>query len=281
MRPETREQFRIAVFALPATLFMLVMMAIPLGSVVWQSISDDMGFSLAAYTKIAQSNLFVRVTRNTLEIALGATLVAFLLGYPIAYFLAKQSTKRQTIWLIVILIPFWTSSLVKSFAFVVMLGHAGILNTLLGEMGLGPYKMLFNRIGVMVGMSHFLVPFMVFPILTNLRSQPPELAKAGAIMGAGKFRIFRTVTFPLSLPGVVSGALLVFILALGFFIVPKLLGGRQDVMLSSLVDFYAREVFDFQMSSAIAVVLMATALLAAFLLSKVRGGASILSKEAS
>ena len=100
-------------------------------------------------------------------------------------------------------------------------------------------------------------------------------------MGAGKFRIFRTVTFPLSLPGVVSGALLVFILALGFFIVPKLLGGRQDVMLSSLVDFYAREVFNFQMSSAIAVVLMATALLAAFLLSKVRGGASILSKEQS
>jgi len=281
MRPETREQFSIAVFALPAALFMVVMMAVPLGSVVWQSLSDETGFSIAAYVEMAQSNLFIRVTRTTLEIALGATLVAFLLGYPIAYFLSKQPPRRQTVWLIVILIPFWTSSLVKSFAFVVMLGHAGILNTWLGEFGLGPYKMLFNRIGVMVGMSHFLVPFMVFPILTNLRSQPPELAKAAAIMGAGKFRIFRTVIFPLSLPGVVSGALLVFILALGFFIVPKLLGGRQDVMLSSLVDFYAREVFNFQMSSAIAVVLMATALLAAFLLSKVRGGASILSKEQS
>jgi putative spermidine/putrescine transport system permease protein len=183
--------------------------------------------------------------------------------------------------MILILIPFWTSALVKSFAFTVLLGHAGIINTLLGDIGLGPYKLLFNRIGVMVGMSHFLVPFMVFPILTNLTGQPPELAKAASIMGAGKLRIFLTVTLPLSLPGVVSGALLVFILALGFYIVPKLLGGRQDVMLSSLVDFYARELIDWQVSSAIAVILMIAALIAAVLLAQIRGGASILSKEAS
>lgn len=281
MSPETREQFRTAAFALPATLFMLLMMAVPLGSVIVQSLSDEAGFSLSAYAKIVQSDLFLRVVASTLQIAVGGTVVALLMGYPIAYFLAKRPPRQRAAWMILILVPFWTSALVKSFAFMVMLGHAGIINTLLGEIGLGPYQMLFNRIGVMVGMSHFLVPFMVFPILTNLTAQPPELAKAAAIMGAGKLRIFLTVTLPLSLPGVVSGALLVFILALGFYIVPKLLGGRQDVMLSSLVDFYAREMIDWQVSSAIAVVLMITALIAAILLAQVRGGASILSKEAA
>ncbi|MBE2274852.1 MAG: ABC transporter permease [Rhodobacteraceae bacterium] len=281
MKPETLEQLRTAAFALPAALFMLVMMAVPLGSVIAQSLSDETGFSLSAYAKIAQSDLFLRVTISTLQIAIGGTVVALLLGYPIAYFLAKQPPRRRAVWMILILIPFWTSALVKSFAFTVLLGHAGIINTLLGDIGLGPYKLLFNRIGVMVGMSHFLVPFMVFPILTNLTGQPPELAKAASIMGAGKLRIFLTVTLPLSLPGVVSGALLVFILALGFYIVPKLLGGRQDVMLSSLVDFYARELIDWQVSSAIAVILMIAALIAAVLLAQIRGGASILSKEAS
>ncbi len=282
MTPELREQVRIAAFAAPATVFMLVMFAVPLGAVFLQSFTakSGVGFSLAAYVKILSTPLFARVAYTTIEISIGATIFAFVLAYPIAYFLAKQPPARRALCMILILIPFWTSSLVKSFAFTIILGHAGVINDLLGAFGLGPVKMLYNRFGVMVGMSHFLVPFMVFPIMANLLGQPPELAKAAAIMGANKLKVFLRVTFPLSLPGVVAGALLVFILCLGFYIVPALLGSRHDMMLSNLVDFYAREVLDWSMSSAVAVFLTLAAIIAAVLLSKVRGGASILSEEA-
>ena len=282
MTPEFRAQARIAVFALPATLFMLVMFAVPLGSVFLQSITarSGTGFSMAAYVKIVETPLFARVAYTTIEISVGATFFALLLAYPIAYFLSRQPPARRSLFALLILVPFWTSSLVKSFAFTVILGHAGVVNDILGTFGVGPVKLLYNRVGVMVGMSHFLVPFMVFPILANLLGQPPELAKAAAIMGAGKLRVFLRVTFPLSLPGVVAGSLLVFILTLGFYIVPALLGSRKDMMLSNLVDFYAREVLDWPMAAAVAVLLTVAAMIAAFLLSKIRGGASILSGEA-
>ena len=171
MTPELREQARIAAFAAPATLFMLAMFAVPLVAVFWQSFTTDAGdeFSLAAYAKILSTPIFARVAYTTIEISLGSTIFAFVLAYPIAYFLAKQPPARRTLFMILILIPFWTSSLVKSFAFTVILGHAGVVNDLLGTFGVGPVKMLYNRVGVTVGMSHFLVPFMVFPIMANKR----------------------------------------------------------------------------------------------------------------
>lgn len=281
MKPQFKEEMRLVAFAAPATIFMLFMFAVPLFTVFQQSFStnDGPGFSLAAYSKLFSTALFLKVGYTTLKISVGATIFSFLLAYPVAYFMSKKPPKQRMLWMILILVPFWTSSLVKSFAFTIILGQSGIINEFLATFDLGPWKMLFNRFGVMVGMSHFLVPFMVFTILTNLLSQPPNLASAAEIMGASKLRIFLRVTFPLSLPGVVAGALLVFILTLGFYIVPALLGSRHDMMLSNLVDFYLRELLDWQMASAIAVLLTVVAILAAFLLSKIRGGASILSAE--
>jgi ABC-type spermidine/putrescine transport system permease subunit I len=276
-----RTYFRDASYALPAAAFMAVLFALPLFGVLYQSVLRESGngLTLEAYEKIFTTPLFLRVAYTTLEISVGATLFSLLLAYPVAYFLAGQSPRRRALLMILVLVPFWTSSLVKSFSFMVLLGQSGIVNQMLAGIGLGPFKMLFNRFGVMVGMSHFLIPFMVFPILTSLQSQPPELARAAAIMGAGKLRIFTRVTLPLSLPGVMAGALLVFILSLGFYIIPALLGGRQDMMFANLVDFYAREVLNWPMSSAVAVLLVLAAILAAMLLSKVRGGASLLAEE--
>ncbi len=280
MRPDAREQLRVALFALPATLFLLVMFAVPLLSIFQQSVTTkDGGLSLASYAKILSTPLFGQVAYTTFEISAGATLFSFLLAYPVAYFLSRRTPAARAAWTILILVPFWTSSLVKGFAFTVILGQSGVINQMLSQFGLGPWPMLFNRFGVLIGMSHFLVPFMVFPILANLVAQPPELARAAEIMGAGKLRIFWRVTFPLSLPGIVTGMLLAFILSLGFYIVPALLGSRKDIMLSNLIDFYARELLDVQTASAIAVGLTTVAVLVAFLLSAVRGGASILSES--
>lgn len=278
---EFREQMRIALFAVPAIAFLAASFALPLGATLFQSVRNQAGteFSLEAYSKIAATPLFFRVAQTTIEISLLATLFAFTLAYPVAYFLAKQPPRRRALYMILVLVPFWTSSLVKSFSFMVLLGQSGIVNQFLGLFGILPVKMLYNRFGVMVGMSHFLVPFMVFPILTSLLNQPPELARAAAIMGAGKLRIFLRVTFPLSLPGVVAGALLVFIMSLGFYVIPALLGGRQDMMFANLVDFYAREVLNWPMASAVAVFLLVAALVASILLARVRGGGSVLSSE--
>nr|WP_255553552.1 ABC transporter permease [Caenimonas aquaedulcis] len=204
---------------------------------------------------------------------------SLLLAYPTAYFLSRQPPRRRAFLMVFVLVPFWTSILVKSFAFTILLGQSGVVNQLLAAVGLGPIKLLFNRFGVMVGMSHFLVPFMIFPILTSLLKQPPELAKAAAIMGAGKFRIFWKVTLPLSVPGVTAGCLLVFILSLGFYVVPALLGGRKDMMLANLVDFYTREAMVWPVASAIAVVLTTVAVAAALALSRVPGGSSLLAGE--
>jgi ABC-type spermidine/putrescine transport system permease subunit I len=181
--------------------------------------------------------------------------------------------------MILVLVPFWTSILVKSFAFTVILGNAGIINSALKAVGLPSVKLLFNRTGVIIGMSHFLIPFMVFPIMASLVSQPPELSRAAEIMGASRLRIFFKITFPLSMPGVMAGSLLVLIMSFGFFVVPALLGSRQDMMMANLVDFYTRETLNWQMGSAISVLLLLISGLLALGLAKIPGGSTIFGGE--
>lgn len=281
MRKLAGNYLKEALYAIPAAVFMAAMFAVPLFGVVAQSVQrkDGGGPSLEAWTKIFTTPLFLKVANSTLQISAGATLCSLLLAYPIAYFLAKQPPRLRVLYMILVLVPFWTSSLVKSFALMVLLGHAGIINELLATVGLGPVKMLFNRVGVMIGMSHYLIPFMVFPILTNLQNQPPELARAAATMGAGKVRIFAQVTLPLSFPGVIAGALLVFVLSLGFYIIPALLGGRTDMMFGNLVDFYTREVLNWPVASAVAVLLTLAATGVAMILSQVQSRSSIYSED--
>ena len=157
-----------------------------------------------AYENGECGRLFSKVLWNTLEISFQATVITLLLAYPIAYYLAKQAPRTRAFLMILVLLPFWTSILVKSFAFTIVLGENGMVNsvvTLLPGIEKGP-KMLFNRSGVMIGLTHFFIPFMVFPIMTSLLAQNPDLSKAAQLMGSGPMRIFFRITFPLSMPGV-------------------------------------------------------------------------------
>ncbi len=176
--------------------------------------------------------------------------------------------------MVMVLLPFWTSILVKSFAFTVVLGTNGFINQAIMAV-LGPeqgVKLLFNRVGVMIGLAHFFIPFMVFPILTSLLAISPDLPKAAQLMGSGPVRIFFKVTLPLSMPGVIAGSLLTFILALGFFITPRLLGGRHDIMMANLVDLYTRETLNWTLASSISVILLLLSLVLIFILTRVPGG---------
>ncbi|MFM0616300.1 ABC transporter permease [Paraburkholderia nemoris] len=190
-----------------------------------------------------------------------------------ALHLSRQPRHIRVRYMILIMLPFWTSILVKSFALTVLLGNDGIVNQLLRWIG-GPslhFSMMFNRIGAVIGMINYLLPFMVFSILGSLLSLDQNLVKAAEVMGAGHFRIFRRVILPLSMPGVMAGIVINFTLSIGMYITPALLGGRQDMMIANLIDFYTHQSLDWAAASAIAVVLLVISGVLVALLGRVRG----------
>lgn len=245
---------QVLLFLAPVCLLMLGVFLVPLAGIALTSVEDGS----RAYLEIADSRLFRQVLWNTFTISAGATLASVALGYPIAYHLARSTPRLRAVCMIFVLLPFWTSILVKSFALTVILGEQGIVNSILhwalgADAGL---QMIFNRTGATIGMTHYLLPFMVFPILASLLAQGGELQRAAQVMGAGPTRIFLRVTLPLSTPGVLAGCVICFVLSLGMFVTPALLGGRKDMMMSNLVDFYTRISLDWSVASAIAVTLL-------------------------
>lgn len=263
MRIRLSETF---IFVAPAFIFTAAVLGLPLIGVVLSSIWDQtlQAPSFRAFREIGTSGLFYRVLGTTILISLQTMIVSLVLAYPLAYYLSLVSKSRRSFLMIFVLVPFWTSVLVKSFAFTVILGHDGVINVLLRALSLPTVELLYNRIGVVIGMSHIFIPFMVFPILSSLLSRPGNLVRVAGIMGASEARIFWRVVLPLSVPGIATGSLLVFVLSLGFFIAPAVLGGRQDVMLANLIEFYTREAVDWQMGSAVAMVLLGLSIIATF-----------------
>jgi putative spermidine/putrescine transport system permease protein/mannopine transport system permease protein len=249
----------------PATVFLFFVLFVPLAYVVYTSLWIDGGLSLSAYRRLLGSELFLRTLWSTFQISITASVASLLLGYPIAMHLAKQTPRKRAIYMVLVLVPFWTSILVKSYAFTILLGRDGLVNQLLSTAFHTRVQLplLFNRFGVMVGMTNYLIPFIVFPVLASLLSIDKALYRASEIMGAKPPRIFFRITLPLSLPGVAAAVLSTTVMSMGFFVIPALLGGRRDAMMSNLVDFYTRETMDWNMASAIGVILLAIVTLAA------------------
>lgn len=277
MAPRASNRFAILCI-LPAVVLLAAIFLMPLWGVIVQSLhADDGSFTLAGYRALVGNALVEKVLWSTLSVSVLTTLVALLVGYPVAYHLSRQPPRRRAYLMILVLLPFWTSILVKTFAFTVIFGGNNPINvalaTLLGY-GPGATPFLFNRTGVVIGLTQFVVPFMVFPILTSLLVQEPDLARAAEIMGSGRTRIFWRITFPLSFPGVAAGSLLVFILAFGSFITPALLGGRKEMMIGNLISFYIHDVLDWTLASAMAVVLLVLSLALGLGLTLLPGGAA-------
>lgn len=245
------------VFMAPATLITLSILAVPLIYIIYMSFGGPSP-GLDTYSDLLGSALFRRTLSTTLVIAISAAVLSVILGYVIALHLARQSPRRRGIYMIFVLLPFWTSVLVKCYAFTVILGRTGLVNQFLGWLTTSDVQLalILNRIGVLIGMTNYLTPFVVFPILASLLAIDPTLYRSAAVMGAKPSRMFRTVTLPLSVPGIAAALSSVLVMGLGFFIVPALLGGPRDAMLSNLVDFYTRETLDWNAASAIGVLLL-------------------------
>jgi ABC-type spermidine/putrescine transport system permease subunit I len=266
-------------FILPFLIFMVIIFFVPMLFVIATSVmtSDMTAFTLEFYEKFFSQTLYLRVLYTSLEIALASTAVTLLLGYPLAYFLAKQTPRRRVYLSTLLLLPFYTSILVKSFAFQIILGHDGIINWALSSVfGHAVHlAMLHNRVGVLFGVVHDMLPFLVFPIVVSLLAQDPALHRAATVMGATRTRIFWKITFPLSLPGVFAGVFLVVVRALGEYAVPQLLGGRKDMMMANLVGFHINQVLDWNMAAAVSMVLMAVSAIFLIALGRMRGGEMI------
>jgi mannopine transport system permease protein len=245
----------------------------PIGYVIALSVYRDGVPTLSGYAWIVSSTLFSNVLLTTLQISVLSTLVSLVLGYIIAYHLSLLSPRGRAIGLAFVLLPFWTSILVKSYAFTVLLGRNGIVNMGLGwVLGANPQiPLIFNRVGVLIGMTNYLVPFIVFPVLSNLLAQDRNLLQAASIMGAHPLVGFWRVTLPLSRPGIFAGSLICLIISFGFFVTPSILGGRRDVMLANLIDLFTRETLNWTVSSAIAVLLLIVSGVIVALLSRVPG----------
>ncbi len=196
---------------------------------------------------------------RTLWISGSVTLLCLLLGYPLAYRLATLPEGTANLLLILVLLPFWTSLLVRTASWIVLLQREGPVNAGLQVLGLadGPLPLAYNRPGVVIAMTHVLLPFMVLPLYSVMRGIPPGYVRAALSLGARPWTAFSRVYLPLSMPGVAAGCLLVFILALGYYVTPALIGGAADQMLGYFVAFFTLETVNWGMAAALGTVLLA------------------------
>ncbi len=273
MRAGRRRDWSTAILLGPPLLFLLIIFALPLVRVVWGSVFAP-EFTLQYYQRMWTVPVYGRVFWITLEVSALTTLFCILLGYPAAYVLASvRPTTRQALLLCVI-VPFFLSVLVRNYVWMVLLQRTGLVNRTLLDWGLitQPLDLMYDELGVLIAMVNMLLPYVIFPVLSGLLAIPPELRHASASLGAGAARTFWLVTLPLSLPGVAAGGLLVFIVALGFFITPALLGGPKQMMLSNLIEFSVRQVLNWPFAFALANTLLCGTLLLYFIYIRVLEG---------
>jgi ABC-type spermidine/putrescine transport system permease subunit I len=243
---------------LPALAWLGILFVYPIGRLFYASVFTP-AFSLSSYGKLLGTSVYAKVFANTFEISATVTLLALVLGYPLAFVLATAGPRTSRLMLGAIIVPLWTSVLVRTYAWMVLLGRRGLVNEGLQSLGLldAPLPLLYNRLGVTIGMVHVLLPFMVLPIYSVMKGIDVDLLKAAQNLGANRRQAFLRVYLPLSLSGLTTGCLLVFVTALGFFVTPALLGGRGDMMIAMLIDSQISQLLDWGLGAALAVVLFA------------------------
>jgi putative spermidine/putrescine transport system permease protein len=257
---ESRQQRLYLLLAAPGFLLLAVLFVYPLFDLMRLSVENG---SVAHYHQVLFGEIYVRVFANTVKIALVVTVLCALLGYPVAHFLATAPRWWALFGLLCVVLPFWTSLLVRTYAWMILLGNNGIVNRLLLASGLveKPLPLMHNELGVTIGMVHVLLPYFVFPVYAVMTRVDRALLSAAEGLGAPPWQILRRIYLPLTLPGVVAGCTLVFILALGFFITPALLGGGKVMMIALLIEQQVSQMLNWGLASALCMVLVAAILL--------------------
>ena len=247
---------------LPALLFLLTIYVYPLAKMILMSLFDP-DFTLKHYQEFISTSVYIKVFYNTIKISFFSTLICLFVGYPVSFLLASVSPKTRGLMIIFVIIPFWISLLVRNYAWMVLLGRNGIFNSMLLELGLisAPLKLMYNAFGMYVGMVHILLPYMIFPMFAVMSGIDWDLIRASRSLGANAFQTFIRVYLPLSMKGISAGCLIVFILAIGFFITPALLGGLKEIMISNVIENQVSNLLNWGFGSALAFILLTVAVL--------------------
>lgn len=256
----------VALLALPAGAWYVVMLVIPLVTTVVISAGErgEQGgfvpqFTFSAYTSLLDP-IYAPILLTTIGLAIGGTLGCFLLAYPLAYLLATRWGRRRTLGLVLVVIPFWTSFLIRTYAWLTILAPSGILNGVLGAVGLPPVQLLNGPVAVFIGILYNYLPLMVFPIYVALERLDRSLVEASKDLGASRWATFRQVTWPLALPGVATGVLLVFVPLTGEWVIPSILGGGKSYYLGTFMANQVTDTRDWPLGAAAAVLLIAVML---------------------
>ncbi len=259
---EFRRSLATWLLLLPVLVFLTGWFIAPLTQLLALSF-DAKGGRFAAYEELLRSEVFVAVFLNTLKLAVTVTLIAVLLAYPTAFLLSRIQGAWLTIALYCVLVPFWISVLVRTFSWMLLLERNGPVNTLLVSSGLvdKPLKLLFNDFAVHLGMVHVLLPYAVLPIYAAMLKVDPRLLLASDGLGATGAQTFWRIYLPLTARGVAAGAIFVFLLALGFYITPALLGGLHNLTVALLIDNFVNERLVWPLAAAASFILLAIILL--------------------
>lgn len=246
----------------PAVVVLLVLFVYPLLEVMRTSIFDP-GFTLAHFERFFEQSIYPTVLYRTVRVSLVVTFLCFIVGYPAAYYLAHARPRLRIYLIFLILLPFWMSLLVRTYSWIAVLGRNGVINTMLIESGIAsqPLSMLYTTGAVYVAMVQILLPIMVLTCYSVMVEIDQGLVKAARVLGAGPWRAFVEVYFPLSASGITTGSIIVFILSMGFFVTPALVGGRRDLMAGNLIEFQVSQMVNWGFASALGVILLATTVL--------------------
>lgn len=250
---------RALLLALPTILALGVFFLIPMVYILIQTLLND-GWS--NFVDFFTDPFYLNILWTTVRVSLVSTLVSLLLGYPAAYYMARTHSKMKNVMMVIILFPFLVSAVVRSYGWMVILGSNGLLNQLLQALGIisQPLKILNTETAVIIGMIHLLIPYMILSLVGVLQSIDPNIEYAAYSLGASPIQTFTKVIFPLSMPGVISGCVLVFTMSMTSYVTPKLLGGSKFRMMATMVVQEINVNFDWGAASAISYILLAVIL---------------------
>lgn len=256
---ERRERWLLLGLSAPAVLLVVVTLVLPVAWLFGLSfVGDDGRFTLEHYQRMLEQPSYGRTFWTTFKVSALTTLICIALGYPLAYVVSQLGPRAAALAMAALLLPFWTSLLVRTYAWLVLLQRKGLINQWGQSLGLWeePLALVHNLTGTLIGMVHIMLPFLVLPLLGAMRAIDADLLKAATGLGAGPVRSFLTVFLPLSLPGLGAGAVIVFILCLGFYVTPAVLGGGKVIMVSNHIANDIELFFNWGAASALGVVLL-------------------------
>ena len=244
----------------PYLLWSILIIVIPLFLIGLYAFTEDgnevltFAFTFANFRKFAEAT-YLNVILKSFVLGIEATLICLLLGYPLAYIISKQAEELQNLLILLVTIPSWINMLLRTYAWMNLLADNGIINNLLGLLGINPITMMYTDFSVMIGLVCNLMPFMIIPIHASLNKMDKSYIEAANDLGADPVQTFWRITWPLSLPGVLNGIMMVFLPAISSFVIPKLLGGGQYMLIGNLIESQFISVGDWIFGSAISLIL--------------------------